>query len=164
MSISHLYLRSQPRCSFLQEACPSQPWWKASLLSWAPKVWNFPFRTFHFLHFMLICVLAPQWVLWVPTSSDWSAIILPQYKALFNMLLLLILFSHFSHVQLFLRLHGLMEPARLLCPWDFQGKNTGVGIHSLLQGIFPAQGSNLGLLHWQADSLLLSHQGSPSVQ
>ena len=42
--------------------------------------------------------------------------------------------------------HGL-QPARLLCPWDFPGKNTGVGCHSLLQGIFPIQGSNTGLLH-----------------
>ena len=33
--------------------------------------------------------------------------------------------------------------------------------HSLLQGIFPTQRSNLGLLHWQVDSLLLSHLGSP---
>ena len=40
------------------------------------------------------------------------------------------------------------------------GKNTGVGCHFLLQGIFLDQGSNLGLPHWQADSLL-SRQGSP---
>ena len=29
---------------------------------------------------------------------------------------------------------------RLLCPWDFPGKNTAVGCHFLLQGIFPTQG------------------------
>ena len=34
-------------------------------------------------------------------------------------------------------------------PWDFPGKNTGVGCHFLLQGIFPTQGLNLGLLHWK---------------
>ena len=34
------------------------------------------------------------------------------------------------------------------------GKNTGVGCHALLQGIFPTQGLNLGLLHYRADSLL----------
>ena len=38
-------------------------------------------------------------------------------------------------------------PARLLCPWNFPGKNTGVGGHSLLQEIFPTQASNSGLLH-----------------
>ena len=62
-----------------------------------------------------------------------------------------------------LRPHGLWL-ARLLCPWDFPGKNTGVGCHFLLQGIFPTQGSNphlLRLLHWPADSLPLRHLGSP---
>ena len=50
------------------------------------------------------------------------------------------------------------EPTRLLCPWDSPGKNTGVGCHFLLQGIFPTQGLNSYLLHWQVDSLPLSHQ------
>jgi len=58
-----------------------------------------------------------------------------------------------------LRPHGL--PARLLCPWDSPGKNTGVGCHFLLQGIFPTQGSNLCLLHWQPGSYSLSLLGSP---
>ena len=40
-------------------------------------------------------------------------------------------------------------PARPLCPWGSPGKNTGVGCHFLLQGIFRIQGSNPGLLHWQ---------------
>ena len=44
-----------------------------------------------------------------------------------------------------LRPHGL-EPTRLLCPWNSPGKKLGCS-HSLLQGIFPAQESNLGLLH-----------------
>ena len=55
-------------------------------------------------------------------------------------------------------------PARLLCLWDFSGKNTGVDGHFLLLGIFPTQGLNpplLCLLHWQADSLPLSLLGSP---
>ena len=38
-----------------------------------------------------------------------------------------------------------LSPTRLLYPWDSPGKNTGVGCHFLLQGIFPIQGSNLGL-------------------
>ena len=59
-----------------------------------------------------------------------------------------------------LQLHGL-EPTRLLCPWDIPGKNTGGGCHFLLQGIFLTQGLNSYLLHWQTDSLLLSHLGSP---
>ena len=55
--------------------------------------------------------------------------------------------------------HGL-QPARLLCPWDFSGKNIGVGCHFLLQEIFLIQGLNLRLLlgrripYW-------SHHGNP---
>ena len=48
------------------------------------------------------------------------------------------------------------QPARLLCLWDSSGKNTGVGCHTFLLGIFPTQGSNLHLfksLHWQVGSL-----------
>ena len=33
-----------------------------------------------------------------------------------------------------------LQPTRLLCPWNFSGKNPGVGCHFLLQGIFPIQG------------------------
>ena len=54
-----------------------------------------------------------------------------------------------------------LEPTRLLCPRDFPGKNTGVGCYIFLQGIFLTQGSNLCLLLWQVNSLLLSHQRSP---
>ena len=47
-----------------------------------------------------------------------------------------------------------------LCPWDFLGKNTGVGCHFLLQRVFPTQGSNLGLPHCRQTLYCLSHQGS----
>ena len=38
-----------------------------------------------------------------------------------------------------------LQPARLVCPWDFPGKNTGLGCHVLLKAIFLTQGSNLTL-------------------
>ena len=63
-----------------------------------------------------------------------------------------------SHVLLSARPHGL-QPARLLCPRDSPGQNTRAGCHFLLQGIFPTQGSNPHLLHWQEGSLPLSHLG-----
>ena len=56
-----------------------------------------------------------------------------------------------------------LKPARLFCPWDSVGKDTGVGCHALLQGIFLTQGSNpclLHLLHWQVGSLPLTPPGS----
>ena len=58
--------------------------------------------------------------------------------------------------------HGL-EPSRHLCPWDSPGKKTGVGCHSLLQGIFLTQGSNPGLPHCRWILYYLSHKGSPSL-
>ena len=53
-----------------------------------------------------------------------------------------------------------------LSEWDFPGKNTEVGCHALLQGIFQTHGSNLHLLHllhWQAGSLPLTPSGKPLV-
>ena len=64
-----------------------------------------------------------------------------------------------SCVQLFLRPHGL-QPPRLLCPWDFLGKNTGVGCHFLLQGSFPPR-DQIHIPYMRADSLQLSHQRNP---
>ena len=48
---------------------------------------------------------------------------------------------------------------RFLRPWDFPGKNTGVGCHFLLQGIFLTQGLNPGLPHCRQMLYRLSHQG-----
>ena len=62
-----------------------------------------------------------------------------------------------------------LQPTRLLCPWDFLGKNTGVGCHFLLQWIFATQGSNRQSLaapalaggffttstNWEAEMLLV---------
>ena len=70
-----------------------------------------------------------------------------------------------SHVRLFVTpWTDCILPARVLHPWDFPGKSTGVGCQFLLLGIFPIQESNphlLPLLHWQAESSPLHHLGSP---
>ena len=52
--------------------------------------------------------------------------------------------------------HARYSLTRLLCPWNYLGKKTGVGCHFLLQGISLTQGLNPRLLHlphWQVDSL-----------
>ena len=59
-----------------------------------------------------------------------------------------------------MQLFGL-QPARLLCPLDSPGKNTGVGYHFLLQGIFQTQGSNPGFPYYRQILYRLSHEGSP---
>ena len=73
--------------------------------------------------------------------------------------------AKFFQLYPILQLYGL-QSIRLLCSWGPSDKNTGVGCHFLLQGIFPTQGSNqylLGLLNWQAGSLPLAALGKPSV-
>ena len=74
-----------------------------------------------------------------------------------------------SHVQLFATTWTVA--ARLLCPWDFPGKNTGVGCHFLLKGIFLTQGSNPRLLfdwqilyHWILGSLEDIHHQAKTLQ
>ena len=63
-----------------------------------------------------------------------------------------------NHIRL-LQFHRL-QPARLLCPWDFPGKNTRVGCHFLLQGIVPTRRLNLCLLHCRQILHQRGHQGS----
>ena len=58
--------------------------------------------------------------------------------------------------------HGL-QPTRPLCSWDSPGKNIREGSHSLFQGIFPTQGSNLCLQHCREILYHMSLQGSPSI-
>ena len=54
-------------------------------------------------------------------------------------------------------------PHGLYSPWNSPGQNSGVGNHSLLLGIFPAQGSNPGLLHCRQILYQLSQQESPRI-
>ena len=69
-----------------------------------------------------------------------------------------------AQLCLTLQHHGL-KSAKLLCPWDFPGKNTGVDSHSLLQEIFQTQGSDPGIKPRspasQADSFLSQPLGLP---
>ena len=58
-----------------------------------------------------------------------------------------------------LRPRGL-QSARLLCPWDSPGKNTGMGCHSLIQRIFLTQESNPDLLHHRQILYHLNYQES----
>ena len=54
-------------------------------------------------------------------------------------------------------------PHGLYSLWNSPGQSIGVGSHSLLQGIFPTQGSNPGLPHCRQILCQLSHQGSPRI-
>ena len=70
-------------------------------------------------------------------------VFLYNWFSLYSSVIYFIMFLLFSCsvVSNSLQPHGLQH-ARLLCPWDFPGKNTGVDCHLLIQGTFPAQGLN----------------------
>ena len=59
--------------------------------------------------------------------------LLELYRTKQRLILGLCVLSRFSRIRLLVTLWTLW----LLCPWDHPGKNTGVGCHALLQGIFP---------------------------
>ena len=110
----------------------------------------------------------------------WNPLSRANYRQLLEILFESIsagMISHFSHVQLFVTLLTVARQAPLSMgisrqeywsglPCPPPGKNTGVGCHALLQGIFWTRGSNLRLLrllHWQAGSLPLAPPGKPWV-
>ena len=57
-----------------------------------------------------------------------------------------------------------LRPYGLYSPWNSPGQNTGVGSLSLLQGVFPTQELNWGLLHCRWILYQLSYQGSPNLK
>ena len=67
-----------------------------------------------------------------------------------------------SHVQFFCDPMDCSPPVSCV-HGDSLDKNTGMGCHALLQGIFPTQGSNPGLPHCRQILYRLSHQGSPML-
>ena len=84
-----------------------------------------------------------QLILWMGNSSVWHVSVSPQVVS----------------DSLY---HDGLQPSRLHCPWNFLGKNSGMGGHSLLQRIFQTQGLNLDLLHsLQVDALLSELTHSP---
>ena len=65
------------------------------------------------------------------------------------------------HANLLQSCPTLSDPMDCSPPWDSPGKNTGMGCHALLQGIFPVRGLNPVFLHCRQILYHLSHQGSP---
>ena len=71
--------------------------------------------------------------------------------------------GHESESESRLVISDSLRPHGLYSPWNSPGQNTGVGTLSLLQGIFPTQGSNPGLRHCRRILYQLSHKGSPRI-
>ena len=71
--------------------------------------------------------------------------------------------KHFYYSESHSVVSDSLWPHGLYSPWNSPDQNTGVGSLSLLQGIFPTQGSNPGLLHYRQILYQLSHKGSPKI-
>ena len=111
-------------------------------------------KTLHSLR----CVLCHSGVAHTANTVDWlSQLLLAQLlKASITKQLSFCESASHSAVSNSLRPHGLYSP------WNSPDQNTEVGRLSLLQGIFPTQGLNPGLLHCRQIFYQLSHKGSPS--
>ena len=109
----------------------------------------------HLLFFFLIIIYLFIWLCWVLVVAS----------RIFSCGMHTLSCSEYVSAILLRLCPTLCDPmGRLLCPWDSPGKNTGVGCHALLQGIFLTQGSNphlLYLLHWQVGSLPLVPPENP---
>ena len=84
-----------------------------------------PFSEAHLHEHLVLCPLLLTWLPENPPCGHQQACML----------------SRLSRVRL-CATPWTLQPIRLLCPWDSPGKNTGMGCHALLQGIFLTQGLN----------------------
>ena len=126
--------------------------------SWSSSMHYLPFRLVSTSVPLSSCIQQVPDIFWIL-----SQLLLEISKAIFGTLTFWI--SSVLHL-VFATLCNLLglEPTRLHCLWDFSGRNTGVGCHFLLQGIFLTQGSNpqpLCLLHCRQILYQLSHRGHP---
>ena len=100
-----------------------------STIQFILRLWMVLLSSFCFPQILLSCLTK-----WYQTHGFWNATNLCIYS------------SMHSHSVVSNCCNYGLQPARLLCPWDFPGKNTEVGCHFLLQGNFPTQGLKLGVL------------------
>ena len=129
--------------------------WKVNI----PFLYLFLVFTIHFIRFLnkeiwrvqhyfitRIKILSFNVLLLIQYSSTWKCYTSGDLLSFPNVSLLWVCSVKVAQSCSTLQPHGL-QPTRLLCPWDSPGQNTGVGSHSLLQGIVLTQGSNTCLLH-----------------
>ena len=95
----------------------------------------------------------------IPCNISWSFLNFNNFYYLFLAMLDLHCCAGFSLVCGESESHSVFP--RLYSPWNSPDQNTGVGSLSLLQGIFPTQELNPGLLHCRRILYQLSHKGSP---
>ena len=113
------------------------------------------------MYLLSICIFSLEKYLSRLFIFNWVVICIVVLSELF-IYTWLSLFSH-SVMSDSLWPHGLQHTV-FLCAWHSPGKNTGVGCHALLQGIFPTQGSNQHLLRLLTCRQVLYHWASREAQ
>ena len=104
----------------------------------------------------------------------WEHIYLSQYGGCWTLIFrrrkldMVMWYDVLSHAKSLQSCPTLCDPmdksTRYLCPWNSPGKNTGGSCYALLQGIFPTQGLNSCLLHWQVESLSSEPPGKQALR
>ena len=98
----------------------------------------------------LACVNTEATTLYLLVKNNYS-------KNICHYITVIVISESCSVISNYLWLHGLYSP------WNSPDQYSGVGSLSHLQGIFPTQGSNAGLLHCRQILYQLSHKGSPRI-
>ena len=160
----------------LQYSCLGNPmdggaWWVAVHGVAKSQTWLSDFTfTFHFHALEKEMATRSSVLAWrIPGMGDWWAAV---YVVAQNQTQLMWRSSnscspYFQYLWSESESHSVMSnslrPHGLYSPWNSPGQNTGVGSLSLLQGIFPTQGSNPDLPHCRWILYPLSHKGSPRI-
>ena len=106
-------------------------------------------------------VAAPGHKPWAAVRVGEAVTVGPKILWFTSLRFLVVVVWALSRVRLFVTLWTVVPQDPLVGSWDSPGKNIGLVCHFLLHGIFPTQGLNPRLLHWQADCSALSQDGSP---
>ena len=136
--------------------------WSIHLDSSFLRISGCVFRAGSWWHWMCTCEQSPGMPAKVTVFLCSNHVSIHGYKKHVNKLMDIhmidstVTWKSLSCVRLFVT-HGLFSP------WNSPGQNTGVGNHSLLQGVFSTQRLNLGLQHCRQILYCLSHQGSLHV-
>ena len=112
---------------------------------------------------MLVCLLLSQRSLWLSSFLFFLFYIFCSIAMIFTVLSPRSFICSWKWKLNHPVMSNSLRPHGLYSPWNSPGQNTGVGSLSLLQGIFPTQGSNPGLLHCRQILYQLSHKGSPRI-
>ena len=142
--------RSERKAAALYHGIPSSP-----LKRQRSQKWGVRGGSWRECDVAMVGIPKPNWAKYGLNQPETSMLYAPWIHRVFYPLIKLMKLSRADHLRFS------AECSQAPLGMGFSRKNTGVGCHFLLHGIFPTQGLNLGLLHCMQILYHLSHQGSP---